>query len=43
LAAVGGILAGVLLGRRRLRHATCLRDFTPTVVQRIKLPESTSF
>lgn len=35
LAALGGLVAGLLLARNRLRRSRCLRDFTPTVVGRL--------
>ncbi|MGB5625274.1 MAG: SoxR reducing system RseC family protein [Woeseiaceae bacterium] len=35
LAALGGIVAGLLFVRFRLRKANCLRQFTPTVIERI--------
>lgn len=38
MAAIGGIVAGLLLARARLRRAGCLRRFTPTVVERIAVP-----
>lgn len=36
LAAVGGILAGLVLARQRLRKTSCLRQFTPTIVERLQ-------
>ena len=33
-AAIGGIVTGMLVARGRLRKAGCLRDFTPTIVER---------
>lgn len=38
LAAIGGIAAGLLLARTRLRKEGCLRRFTPTVIERIAVP-----
>lgn len=35
LAALAGIVSGLLLARARLRKAGCLRRFTPTVVEHI--------
>lgn len=35
LAALGGIVAGLFIARFRLRKANCLRQFTPTVIERI--------
>ncbi|MDH5618016.1 MAG: SoxR reducing system RseC family protein [Gammaproteobacteria bacterium] len=35
LAAIAGLAAGVLLGRRRLRRANCLRRFTPAITGHI--------
>lgn len=34
-AALGGILAGLMLARLRLQKASCLRQFTPTIVERV--------
>lgn len=43
LAAAGAALAGVGVGlvaaRRRLRSSECLRQFTPTIVERLPAPE----
>jgi len=33
IAALTGLVTGVLLARRKLRNTRCLRDFTPTVVE----------
>jgi len=35
VAALIGLVCGVLLARLRLRNTRCLRDFTPTVVDRL--------
>lgn len=35
LAALSGLVAGILIARIRLRNARCLRDFTPIVVDRL--------
>ncbi len=35
MAALGGILAGLMVARLRLQRATCLRQFTPTIVERL--------
>jgi len=35
MAALGGIFAGLTVARLRLQRATCLRQFTPTVVERL--------
>jgi sigma-E factor negative regulatory protein RseC len=35
IAALLGLVSGVLLARHRLRNNRCLRDFTPTVVDRL--------
>ncbi|MGI9237196.1 MAG: SoxR reducing system RseC family protein [Woeseiaceae bacterium] len=40
LAAIAGIVSGLLLARTRLRKTGCLRRFTPTVVERISSTES---
>lgn len=32
LAVIGGLALGALIARRRLRHASCLRQFTPAIV-----------
>lgn len=37
LAALGGIAAGLLAARARLRTAKCLRQFTPTVIERLTI------
>jgi len=34
-AALVGLVAGILLAKRRLNNSRCLRDFTPTVVDRL--------
>ena len=34
-AALGGVFMGVLSGRARLRRASCLQRFTPTVTARL--------
>lgn len=34
---LGGACVGLLIGRLRLRQARCLRDFTPTVTERLAL------
>ena len=34
-AALGGILAGLMLARLRLQKTSCLRQFTPTIVERV--------
>ena len=33
--ALGGLATGALIGRRRLRHDSCLARFTPTVARRV--------
>lgn len=38
LAAIGGILVGLGVARRRLRLSACLRQFTPTIVERLAVP-----
>lgn len=40
LAAIGGIVCGLLLARARLRKTGCLRRFTPTIVERVSSTES---
>lgn len=35
MAALGGIFVGLMAARLRLRRASCLRQFTPTVVERL--------
>ena len=35
LSALGGIVAGLFFARSRLRKSDCLRQFTPTVIERI--------
>ncbi|MGI9236697.1 MAG: SoxR reducing system RseC family protein [Woeseiaceae bacterium] len=40
LAAMAGIVSGLLLARTRLRKSGCLRRFTPTVVERISSTQS---
>ncbi len=35
MAALGGILAGLILARLRLRRSGCFRQFTPTIVERL--------
>ena len=35
MAALGGILAGLMVARLRLQKASCLQQFTPTVVERL--------
>ncbi|MGB5448698.1 MAG: SoxR reducing system RseC family protein [Woeseiaceae bacterium] len=35
-ASIGGILAGLVLARLRLRKTSCLRQFTPTIVERLQ-------
>jgi sigma-E factor negative regulatory protein RseC len=40
LAALGGVVAGLLFARFRLRKANCLRQFTPTVIERITVQHS---
>ncbi len=35
MAALGGILAGIAVARRRLRRSGCFRQFTPTIVERL--------
>lgn len=42
LAAIGGIMAGLLLARTRLRKAGCLQRFTPMVTERISVPGRTA-
>lgn len=37
IAALCGIVAGLFVARSRLRKSSCLRDFTPTVVERIAI------
>lgn len=37
LTALGGILAGLAVARVRLRKASCLRQFTPTIVERLSV------
>lgn len=34
-AALGGIFAGLMVARMRLRRSGCLREFTPTIVERL--------
>ena len=38
LAALGGIAGGLMIARRRLRAADCLRRFTPVIVERLPAP-----
>lgn len=40
LAAMGGIVVGLFFARFRLRKANCLRQFTPTVIERIAVQHS---
>lgn len=40
MAAIGGIAIGLLFARFRLRRANCLRQFTPTVIERIAVRHS---
>ncbi len=35
VAALSGLVAGILIAKIRLRNARCLRDFTPIVVDRL--------
>lgn len=35
VAALGGIVAGFVVARRRLQRASCLTQFTPTIVERL--------
>lgn len=35
MAALGGILAGLMVARLRLRRSGCFRQFTPTIVERL--------
>jgi sigma-E factor negative regulatory protein RseC len=35
IAALVGLVAGIFLAKYRLRNSRCLRDFTPTVVDRL--------
>ena len=35
VAALCGLVAGILIARARLRNVRCLRDFTPIVVERL--------
>jgi len=35
VAALGGIVAGFVVARRRLQRASCLTRFTPTIVERL--------
>ena len=35
LAALGGIVAGIFMARIRLQDSRCLREFTPTVIDRL--------
>ena len=35
LAALSGLVAGILLAKIRLQNAACLREFTPTVIDRL--------
>lgn len=37
LTALGGIVAGLLAARVRLRDSSCLRKFTPTIVERLSV------
>ncbi len=37
LAALAGIVGGLLAARSRVRKSGCLREFTPTVVERIRV------
>jgi len=37
MAALGGIVAGFVVARRRLQRASCLTRFTPTIVERLPL------
>lgn len=36
MSAAGGMLAGLMLARLRLRKTSCLRQFTPTIVECLK-------
>ena len=42
LTALGGIVAGLLLARLRLRASRCLRKFTPTIVERLSVDRLSS-
>jgi sigma-E factor negative regulatory protein RseC len=35
LAALVGLATGLLLAKKRLQNASCLREFTPTVIERL--------
>lgn len=35
LAALAGLIAGMLIAKTRLRKTRCLRDFTPVIVERL--------
>lgn len=35
LAALAGVIAGLAFARLRLRATTCLREFTPTIIERL--------
>jgi sigma-E factor negative regulatory protein RseC len=42
LAALAGIIGGLLVARRRLQKSGCLRRFTPTVVERLAVSQRDS-
>ena len=42
MAALGGIVAGFAVAQRRLQGAGCLRQFTPTIVERLPFDESSN-
>ncbi|MBT8090884.1 MAG: SoxR reducing system RseC family protein [Gammaproteobacteria bacterium] len=42
MAALGGILAGLIVARLRLKQDGCLRQFTPTVVERLTVAARSS-
>jgi len=39
LVLIGGIIGGATISHRRLRHRSCLRQFTPTITQRLARAE----
>ena len=42
VAALFGVLGGLVLARQKLKRSSCLRRFTPTVVERIALSEASA-
>lgn len=40
MAALGGVMAGLVVARRRLQRASCLSRFTPTIIERLSVARS---